>query len=95
MAEPVTLAEMKAHCRVDSNDEDALMTMYLDSAAVSVTQYLNSTDPLDATAAAPIKSAILLLAAGLYANREDIAERQLHSNETFYRLLAPYRAMSL
>lgn len=94
MAEPVTLAELKLHCRVDGTDEDVTMGMYLDAATVSVTQYLNATDPLDATAAAPIKSAILLLAAGLYANREDISERQLHSNETFYRLLQPYRLMS-
>jgi uncharacterized phage protein (predicted DNA packaging) len=94
MTAPVTLAELKLHCRVDGTDEDTTMTMYLDAATVSVTQYLNVTDPLDATAAAPIKSAIMLLAAGLYANREDIAERQLHSNETFYRLLAPYRLMT-
>ena len=94
MTAPVTLAELKLHCRVDGTDEDTTMAMYLDAATVSVTQYLNFTDALDNTAPAPIKSAIMLLAAGLYANREDIAERQLHSNETFYRLLAPYRLMT-
>ena len=95
MTAPVSLEDFKLHTRVDSNYEDSTMTMYLDAATVSVTQYLNAVDPLDATAPAPVKSAILLLASGLYSNREDISERQLHSNETFYRLLQPYRAMTL
>ena len=43
----------------------------------------------------PIKSAALLMVAGLYENREDVSDRQLYRNDTYYRLLAPYRAMSL
>ena len=94
MTAPVSLSELKLHCRVDSAAEDTTMQMYLDSATVSVQQYLNAVDPLDNTAPAPIKSAILLLAAGLYMQREDISDRQIYTSETFYRLLQPYRMMS-
>ena len=83
MTAPVTLADL-AH-RLYS----ATVARYSHGPAALPLDYFRQL-----TAAAPIKSAIMLLAAGLYANREDIAERQLHSNETFYRLLAPYRLMT-
>ena len=89
--EAVTLDEMKRHCRVDDNYEDATMGAYLDAATESVREYLNAAEPLDIYAPAPVKSAILLMAAGLYAQREDIGDRQLYTNDTFARLLAPYR----
>lgn len=60
----------------------------------SAQEYLNLVDPLDDTAPAPVKAAILLMAAGLYSNREDVSDRQLYANETYYRLLAPYRVFS-
>ena len=91
MSTPVSLDEMKRHCRVDHGDEDAIMASYLDAATASVGEYLNAAEPLDIYAPAPVKSAILLMAAGLYAQREDIGDRQLYTNDTFARLLAPYR----
>lgn len=94
MSQPVTLADLKLHCRVDGNDEDATMTAYLDAAIASVGEYLNEAEDLDDTAPAPVKSAILLMAAGLYAHREDVADRQLYNNITYFRLLAPYRVYS-
>lgn len=94
MSTPVSLDEMKLHCRVDHGDEDASMGAYLDAATESVRQYLNAEEPLDIYAPAPVKSAILLMAAGLYAQREDVGDRQLYMNDTYYRLLAPYRTYS-
>jgi uncharacterized phage protein (predicted DNA packaging) len=88
---PVTLTELKLHCRIDHDSEDAVLQLYLSAATESVEQHLGITTPLDNTAPAPVKAAILLAAAGLYAQREDIGERQLHGNLTFHRLLAPYR----
>ena len=43
---------------------------------------------------APVKSAALLMVAGLYENREDVSDRQLYRNDTYYRLLNPYRQYS-
>jgi hypothetical protein len=47
----------------------------------------------DSTAAAPIKSAALLMVADLYENREAQTERQRYRNTTYERLLNPYREM--
>ena len=94
MTAPVSLEDLKLHARIDSNAEDSAVTGYLSAATESVRQYLNLVDPLDDTAPAPVKSAILLMAAGLYANREDVADRQLYNNDTYFRLLAPYRVYS-
>ncbi len=95
MTAPVLLDDLKQHCRVDDDAQNATMATYLDAAIESVQQYLNAADPLDDTAPAPVKSAILLLAAGLHENREDTSDRQIYRNDTYYRLLAPYRVMSL
>jgi uncharacterized phage protein (predicted DNA packaging) len=94
MTAPVSLDALKLHARIDGNAEDSAVASYLAAAIASVEQYLNLVDPLDDTAPAPVKSAILLMAAGLYANREDVADRQLYNNDTYYRLLAPYRVFS-
>lgn len=91
----LTLTETKLHLRVDTDFEDALITSLMATATAATANYLNSATALDATAAAPIKSAALLLVAGLYENREDVSDRQLYRNDTYYRLLNPYRAMSL
>ena len=37
----VDLATLKAHCRVDGTDEDALLTIYGEAADQSVVQFLN------------------------------------------------------
>jgi uncharacterized phage protein (predicted DNA packaging) len=87
----VSLYQLKLHCRIDTDDEDVTLSAYLSAATESVQQHLGITTPLDNTAPAPVKAAILLAAAGLYAQREDIGERQLHGNLTYHRLLAPYR----
>jgi uncharacterized phage protein (predicted DNA packaging) len=89
--QPVSLYALKLHCRIDTDDEDVTLSAYLSAATESVQQHLGITTPLDNTAPAPVKAAILLMAAGLHAHREDVTERPLHGNLTYHRLLAPYR----
>ena len=91
----LTLEETKLHLRVDSDDEDAPIQAMIDTATAACADYLNmEVDDLDAAAPAPVKSAALLMVAGLYENREDVSDRQLYRNDTYYRLLNPYRQYS-
>ena len=90
MAALLTLDEAKLHCRIDHNDEDALLGALIATATAAVADYMNVTS-VDSTAAAPVKSAALLLVGDLYSNREALVERPLSKNPTFERLLAPYR----
>ena len=87
----LTLSEVKLHCRIDHGDEDTLLQSMIDAATASVGDYINATEPLDATAPAPVKAAALLLVGDLYANREALVERPLSKNQTFEHLLAPHR----
>ena len=93
MAALLTLDEAKLHCRIDHNDEDALLGALIATATTAVADYLNVTT-VDSTAAAPVKSAALLLVGDLYANREAQGDRQFYKNPTFENLLNPYRVHS-
>ena len=93
MAALLTLDEAKLHCRIDHDDEDALLGALIATATTAVADYLNVTT-VDSTAAAPVKSAALLLVGDLYANREAQGDRQFYKNPTFENLLNPYRAHS-
>ena len=93
MAALLTLDEAKLHCRIDHNDEDSLLGALIATATTAVADYLNVTS-VDSTAAAPVKSAALLLVGDLYANREAQGDRQFYKNPTFENLLNPYRAHS-
>ena len=91
----LTLPETKLHLRVDHNDEDALIEALMTTATAACADFLNM-DAADLVVAvpAPVKSAALLMVAGLYENREDVSDRQLYRNDTYYRLLNPYRQYS-
>ena len=91
----LTLPETKLHLRVDHDDEDALIEALMTTATAACADYLNM-DAADLVVAvpAPVKSAALLMVAGLYENREDVSDRQLYRNDTYYRLLNPYRQYS-
>ena len=92
----LTLEETKAHLRVDHNDEDMLILGLMAAATMATADYLNmDVAQLTTTVISPVRSAALLMVAGLYENREDQTDRQLYRNDTYYRLLAPYRVMSL
>jgi uncharacterized phage protein (predicted DNA packaging) len=91
----LTLTETKLHLRVDHSEEDALIEALMTTATAACADYLNM-DAADLVVAvpAPVKSAALLMVAGLYENREDVSDRQLYRNDTYYRLLNPYRQYS-
>ena len=88
----LTLEEVKRHCRIDHNDEDALLLALIDTAIGAIADYLNM-DAADLVVAvpAPVKSAALLLVGALYENRESQGERPFHKNPAFEALLNPYR----
>ena len=90
MAALLTLADVKLHCRIDHNDEDSLLGALIATATTAVADYMNVTS-VDDTAAAPVKSAALLLVGSLYEQRESQGERQFYKNPAFEMLLAPYR----
>ena len=90
----LTLPEVKLHCRIDHGDEDTLLQSMIDAATASVGDYINATEPLDATAPAPVKAAALLLVGTLYEHRESQGDRQLYKNPAFEALLNPYRVHS-
>ena len=90
MAALLTLDEAKLHCRIDHNDEDSLLGALIATATTAVADYLNVTS-VDDTAAAPVKSAALLLVGTLYEQRESQGDRQFYKNPTFENLLTPYR----
>ena len=93
MAALLTLDEAKLHCRIDHNDEDALLGALIATATTAVADYLNVTT-VDSTAAAPVKSAALLLVGTLYEQRESQGDRQFYKNPAFEALLNPYRVHS-
>ena len=84
----LTLEEVKLHCRVDHDDEDAAIDAMRLAAEAAVTDYLGS---VPSPAPEPVRAAALLLAADLYAHREAQTERPLTANPMFERLLHPYR----
>ena len=92
MAALLTLADVKLHCRIDTNDEDSLLGALIATATTAVADYMNmDADDVDDTAPAPVKSAALLLVGSLYEQRESQGERPYNKNPTFEALLNPYR----
>ena len=89
------LEETKLFLRVDQDAEDPTIQLMIDTATGAVADYINvSAEDLDLLAQpAPVRSAALLLVADLYENRERQSSQALHRNDTFERLLNPYRVM--
>ena len=88
----LTLAETKLHLRVDTTDEDALITALMATATAACADYLNMpAADLVVAVPAPVKSAALLLVGTLYEQRESQGDRQFYKNPTFENLLNPYR----
>ena len=89
----LTLEEVKRHCRIDHNDEDALLLALIDTAIAACADFLNMpAADLVVAVPAPVKSAALLLVGNLYENRESMGDRPYSKNPTFEALLNPYRA---
>jgi len=93
----ITLAELKAHLRIEEDDdlEDELLSKYGEAAEKSVEHMLNRTwaDIYDTYGEVPadLQCAILSLAAHLYKNREPISSlAQNHIPYQFKSLITPY-----
>jgi uncharacterized phage protein (predicted DNA packaging) len=94
MAEIVTLAEAKAHLRVDTADDDALITGLVEAATEMVESWL-SRDLYDA-ASTPraIKVAITMIVAHWYINTEAVApEAMTQLPIGIDDMLSPYRVV--
>ena len=93
-----SLADLKLHLRIRHDAEDADLQSKLDAAIDHASQYLGrpipwaTADVSEAAVPASVRAAILIIAAELYANREQsvvgiiytqipVAERMMH----FYR----------
>lgn len=90
----ITLQQAKLHLRVDHDEEDTAIQAMIDAAEAAALDYLNLAGFIGDTPA-PVAAAVLLQVGDLYANRERQADRQLYANQTYERLLNPYRVMVL
>ncbi|AOG00391.1 phage gp6-like head-tail connector family protein [Blastomonas sp. RAC04] len=85
----LTLAEAKAHLRVDNDDEDSLIELMLESATDSVTDIATAWDG-EGDAPARLKLAVLTRVAVMFDNR--------HSAEAGHgedRLILPLRELDV
>ncbi len=90
----VDVTQAKQHLRVDIDDDDTLIQHYIDAATAAALDYLNLAEMPDPVPA-PVTAAILLAVGDLYEHREGKVEGRLVDNETYLRLLNPYRAMDI
>ena len=84
----ISLSEAKEHLRVDQNNEDTLIQIYINAADEYIANYLNSASYPKNNA---IKAAALLVVGGLYENREQYGEAEIKENPAVKNLLYPYR----
>ena len=92
----ISLTEAKTHLRVDQDADDAAIVSMINAAEAATADYLNLTlADLEPSAPAPVKAAALLLVADLYENRERQNSEPLYRNQTYERLLNPYRQMGV
>lgn len=86
----VTVAEAKAHLRIESDEEKAFIESLIAQAQASAEDFcrVTFTEP----APEPVRLAVLLMAAHYYENR-DTPERQIYVTlrMAFENLLYPYR----
>lgn len=91
----LNLQTVKSHLRIDSNDEDSLLNVYIAAAESHAEEYLNrplqpwneENDPVPAT----IIQALLLAVGDFYENREAVSENPYNKNPAFASLLNWHR----
>ena len=86
----VTVAEAKAHLRLESDEEDAFIESLIEQAQAVAEDYCRVT--FEPPAPEPVRLAVLLMVAHYYENR-DTPERQIYVTlrMAFENLLYPYR----
>lgn len=86
----VTVAEAKAHLRLESDEEDAFIESLIEQAQAVAEDYCRVT--FESPAPEPVRLAVLLMVAHYYENR-DTPERQIYVTlrMAFESLLYPYR----
>ena len=90
----VALDELKAHLRVETPDEDALMESLLIQAEAAACDYCHTEFGEADAVPEPVRLAILLMASHFYENRDasDAAAYKTMTN-AFHALLYPHRAV--
>jgi uncharacterized phage protein (predicted DNA packaging) len=96
----VSLTEAKSQLRVETSDEDALITIYIQAAEKWIEKYIDS--DIEGMGESPqnppelLKLAALVLVADFYSNRGDGQKDQMAAqNFTATRLCDMYRFMTL
>lgn len=86
----VTLAELKAHLRIEQDDEDEYLAMLLTVARATAESFCAA--PFEGDPPEPVRLAVLLHAGHYYTNRENgNAEAFRTMTRAFQSLLWPYR----
>lgn len=88
----VTVDEVKAHLRIEDDDEDELLESLIQQAQAVAEDYCRVSFSDTDTVAQPVRLAVLLFVSHYYENR-DIAERSVYNAmmTAFHNLLYPYR----
>ena len=86
----VSVAEAKAHLRLESDEENAFIESLIEQAQAVAEDYCRVT--FESPAPEPVRLAVLLMVAHYYENR-DTPERQIYVTlrMAFESLLYPYR----
>ncbi|MBX4132364.1 phage gp6-like head-tail connector protein [Frischella sp. Ac48] len=74
MSNLITLREVKEHCRIDYDDEDTLLQLYIDAAIETCQKHIGKRFDNDLEFKPAIKVGCLLYIGTLYDNRETVAD---------------------
>jgi uncharacterized phage protein (predicted DNA packaging) len=88
----MTLTEVKEFIKVEHNDEDVLISTFMNTADALIKTHIGSLDlNLGAMDTLPVKQAKLMLISYFYENRDDTKGG---IPEVVYELLRPYRKVA-
>lgn len=88
----VTVAELKAHLRIQHDEEDALLESLLRQAQAAAQDFCRA--DFDANAPEPVRLAVLLMASHFYEYR-DSSDKAAYATmlNAFHALLYPHRVI--
>lgn len=92
----ISLEQAKAHLRVDHDDDDILIQLYMDGAHARALDYCNRCDwPEGDRSRSAFRAAVLLILGDLYAFRETAqvgsVSSEIRMNPAASALIDPYR----